>query len=276
MTIYVVTHEKVQPCLPDGYRLISVGGAAADAPPGASDSSGDNISEKNACYCELTAAYWIWKNGTSDIVGLMHYRRFLTTHPFSRKAYISENEVKKLLEGYDFPDIETDYVLREELKKRDRDSLYEELTHLDPASAQTIERNDKKKIIRALEIMRALGKPLSEIRGVKEHPYEVEWIGLNFPRNELYERIHKRVDIMLEQGLIEETKELLSKYGRIQNLLHTIGYQEIIAYLDGIMSLEEAVEKLKQNTRNYAKRQLTWFRKNEQIKWNCYPEKLKK
>lgn len=184
--------------------------------------------------------------------------------------------LKGLLEGYDFPDIETDYVLREELKKRDRDSLYEELTHLDPASAQTIERNDKKKIIRALEIMRALGKPLSEVRGVKEHPYEVEWIGLNFPRNELYERIHKRVDIMLEQGLIEETKELLSKYGRIQNLLHTIGYQEIIAYLDGIMLLEEAVEKLKQNTRNYAKRQLTWFRKNKQIKWNCYPEKLKK
>ena len=139
MTIYVVTHEKAQPCLPDGYRLISVGGAAADAPPGASDSSGDNISEKNACYCELTAAYWIWKNGTSDIVGLMHYRRFLTTHPFSRKAYISENEVKKLLEGYDFiagplfrnkPSVAS--VMSDGVRERDFGLLREVMSELHP------------------------------------------------------------------------------------------------------------------------------------------------
>ena len=184
--------------------------------------------------------------------------------------------LKALLEGYDFPDMQTDYRLREELKKIDADKLYNELKLLDPVSAETIERNDKKKIIRSLEIIKSLGKPLSEVRGVKEHPYEVEWIGLNFPRNELYERINKRVDIMLEHGLVAETQKLLNKYGRIQNLVHTIGYQEIIAYLDGIMTLEEAADKLKQNTRNYAKRQLTWFRKNENIKWNCYPEKLKK
>ena len=184
--------------------------------------------------------------------------------------------LKALLEGYDFPDMKTDYRLREELKKIDADKLYNELKLLDPVSAETIERNDKKKIIRSLEIIKSLGKPLSEVRGVKEHPYEVEWIGLNFPRNELYERINKRVDIMLEHGLVAETQKLLNKYGRIQNLVHTIGYQEIIAYLDGIMTLEEAADKLKQNTRNYAKRQLTRFRKNENIKWNCYPEKLKK
>ena len=81
---------------------------------------------------------------------------------------------------------------------------------------------------------------------------------------------------MIELGLVEETRKLLEKYGRVQNLIHTIGYQEIIDFLDGKMSLNDAVEKLKQNTRNYAKRQLTWFRKNENIKWNCYPEKLKK
>ena len=81
---------------------------------------------------------------------------------------------------------------------------------------------------------------------------------------------------MIDEGLIDETKNLLSKYGRIPNIVDTIGYREIIAYLDGDISLERAKELLKQNTRNYAKRQLTWFRKNENIKWNCYPEKKKK
>ena len=81
---------------------------------------------------------------------------------------------------------------------------------------------------------------------------------------------------MLERGLVEETKYLLKKHGRIPNITDTIGYKEITAYLDGVLTLEEAKDKLKQNTRNYAKRQLTWFRKNENIKWNCYPEKKKK
>ena len=81
---------------------------------------------------------------------------------------------------------------------------------------------------------------------------------------------------MIEQGLVEETKELLQKHGRIPNIVDTIGYREVILYLDGIIGLEEAVNKLKQNTRNYAKRQLTWFRRNPDIHWNCYPEKKKK
>lgn len=184
--------------------------------------------------------------------------------------------LKALLEGYDFPEMETDYELRAALKKQDSWILYSELQTLDPLTAQNIDKNDKKKIIRSLEVIKTLKRPLSEVRGIKEHPYEVEYIGLNFPREELYERINRRVDLMLENGLIEETQELLKRYGRIQNLLHTIGYEEMIGYLDGTLSLEEAKNKLKQNTRNYAKRQLTWFRKNENIHWNCYPEKLNK
>ena len=81
---------------------------------------------------------------------------------------------------------------------------------------------------------------------------------------------------MIELGLVEETQELLEKHGRISNITDTIGYREIISYLDGELSLDDAKDKLKQNTRNYAKRQLTWFRKNEEIKWNCYPERKKK
>ncbi len=184
--------------------------------------------------------------------------------------------LKALLEGYDFPQMEINYEFRESLKKFDSEYLHDELTKLDAETAKNIDKNDKKKIIRSLEVIDALKRPLSEVRGKKEHPYVVEWIGLNFPRQELYERINKRVDSMIELGLVEETRKLLEKYGRVQNLIHTIGYQEIIDFLDGKMPLNDAVEKLKQNTRNYAKRQLTWFRKNENIKWNCYPEKLKK
>ena len=135
---------------------------------------------------------------------------------------------------------------------------------------------DKKKLIRAIEIVKISGMPLGKARGQKDAEFEVEWIGRNFPRAELYDRINKRVDLMFENGIIEETKELLQRHGKIPNIIYTIGYQEVTAFLDGELSLEEAKEILKQNTRRYAKRQLTWFRKNKDINWNCYPEILKK
>lgn len=185
--------------------------------------------------------------------------------------------IRVLLENYDLPNIEPDYNLRDELAKLSFDELYDILYKLDKESAESVERNDKKKLIRYIEVVKLTGLPLSKARGKKdEDEFDIEWIGLNFPREELYERINKRVDLMIEEGLIDETKNLLNKYGRIPNIVDTIGYREIISYLDGETSLERAKELLKQNTRNYAKRQLTWFRKNENIKWNCYPEKKKK
>lgn len=182
-----------------------------------------------------------------------------------------------LLENYDLPDVEPDYKLREELSKLSFDELSHILSDLDKNALNTLERNDKKKIIRYIEIVKLTGLPISKACGKNDNnEFDIEWIGLNFPREELYERINKRVDLMIEQGLVEETKYLLKKYGRIPNIVDTIGYKEIISYLDGEFTLDEAKNKLKQNTRNYAKRQLTWFRKNENINWNCYPEKKKK
>lgn len=182
-----------------------------------------------------------------------------------------------LLENYDLPDIEPDYNLRQELSKYSFDELHNMLLHLDEKAANAVERNDKKKLIRYIEIVKLTGKNLESARGLKDTlEFDVEWIGLNYPREILYDRINKRVDIMIEKGLIDEVKSLLSNHGRISNITDTIGYREMISYLDGELSLEEAKDKLKQNTRNYAKRQLTWFRKNEQIKWNCYPERKKK
>ena len=179
-----------------------------------------------------------------------------------------------LLENYDVPKVEPDYELREKLAKLSYSELVLMLEAKDPVRAKEIEVNDNKKLIRAIEMAEHLEKPLSEYK--KEPVFDVEWIGLNYPRAELYERINKRVDMMIKDGLVEETEYLLKKHGRIKNLVCTIGYQEIVQYLDNLLTLEEAKDKLKQNTRNYAKRQLTWFRKNPAIKWNVEPLRLKK
>ena len=182
-----------------------------------------------------------------------------------------------LLEDYDLPKVEPNYELREELKNMDFSQLYERLYAKDSETANLITKNDKKKIIRAIEVVESLNMPMSKARGVKEFStYDVQWYGRNYPREELYERINHRVDLMLEMGLVDEVKSLLNRHGRISNLVDTIGYKEMIYYLDGQMSLNEASDLLKQNTRNYAKRQLTWFRKNDKINWNVYPETLKK
>ena len=181
-----------------------------------------------------------------------------------------------LLRGYNLPQARPDNIFREQLEKLNCDQLHEKLLSIDPDGAQKIDKPDKKRLIRALEIINSTSEKLEYSRDKAESEYNVQWIGRNYKRNELYERINKRVDNMIVCGLIEETKGLINKYGRAYNIINTIGYREILQYLDGNISLEEAVELLKKNTRNYAKRQLTWFRKFQDIEWNVYPEKFKK
>lgn len=181
-----------------------------------------------------------------------------------------------LLKGYSLPGVEANKKLRESLSKKSNNELFEMLSRLDPSAITGLEINDRKKIIRTIEIITSTGRKLEESRGMTDSNYEIEWIGKNFRRNELYQRIDERVENMIDAGLIDETNELLKKYGRIYNLINTIGYREMMLYLDGALSLNEAKELLKKNTRNYAKRQLTWFRKNQNIKWDIYPEKLPK
>lgn len=170
---------------------------------------------------------------------------------------------KVLLETYSLPRVEADTNLREELDTKEKSVLLEELKVLDYPSYEKLKNQNKRRIVRALEVTKILGRPFSEVSVQKEPEFEVEWICPEMKsRQELYERINKRVDLMLEEGLIDETKTLLKKHGRIKNFVCTIGYKEILSYLDGERTLEEAVELLKQNTRRYAKRQLTWFRRN--------------
>ena len=181
-----------------------------------------------------------------------------------------------LLEDYDMPPVEPNKELRSELNLKTYDELCQIMSKMDAKALKSVENNDKKKLIRYIEIVSQTGLSLEKSRGKKDREFDVEWLGLNYPRSELYERINKRVDLMVEQGLLAETKNLLKKYGRIQNIIDTIGYREMIMVLDNVLSMNDAVDKLKQNSRNYAKRQLTWFRKNDLIKWNYYPDKLER
>lgn len=181
-----------------------------------------------------------------------------------------------LLKNYNLPRISPNRELRNELYKKDNNALFKILRELDRQASDSIDINDKKKIIRAIEIIKTTGMPLDFSRGVDKSHYNVKWIGRNYDRNTLYERINMRVDQMLDDGLVDETKYLLKKHGRISNLVCTIGYKEMIEYIDGKCSLDDAIALLKQNTRRYAKRQLTWFRRNPEIEWNIYPETLKK
>ena len=175
-----------------------------------------------------------------------------------------------LLETYDLPRVEANPKLRAELEEREKEDLLNELSNLDPAGYEKIKDSNKRRIVRALEITKILGVPFSKAVIEKEPEFDVEWkMPIIESREILYERINNRVDLMVKQGLIEETKELLAKHGRIKNFISTIGYQEILTYLDGETTLEEAIEKLKQHSRNYAKRQLTWFRKNPELEKYC-------
>jgi len=168
-----------------------------------------------------------------------------------------------------FPDI--DETLRKGLKERFQsngiESIRDQLKELDPAYYEVVDLNNPNRIIRALEVCLMTGKLYSEQRRNKavERDFDIIKIGLNRPREELVEIIHKRVDIMLEMGLVEEVKGLYSH--KTLNALNTVGYKEIFNYLDGVWSLDVAVEKIKTNTRRYAKRQMTWFNRDKEIKW---------
>jgi len=174
-----------------------------------------------------------------------------------------------LLENYDLPRVESNQKLREELNKRDKSDLLEEIKVLDSMAYERLKNSDKRRLVRALEVIKVLNKPFSEASTLKEPEFDVQWLCPQMPsRDWLYDRINKRVDLMVEQGVVDETKYLLKKHGRIKNFTETIGYREILTYIDGEATLEEAIDKLKQHSRNYAKRQLTWFRKNPELNIN--------
>lgn len=180
--------------------------------------------------------------------------------------------VDHLIQDTQFADMPADADLREELNGLSGEVLLERLRDLDPKASQRLHVNDKKRIVRALEIVLLTGKSIlywEEQSHVNSSPLPAIMIGLNFiDRNYLYERINKRVDLMMDNGLLEEVLSLKSLPGFSNSTAAAgIGYKEILQYLGGKVTLEEAVEAIKQNSRRYAKRQITWFKRNEAIHW---------
>lgn len=181
--------------------------------------------------------------------------------------------LKALVDGI-FDTVDTDEVYRKELielkKKYGNEYLYEELKKVDHPSASAMSPSNWKRIIRALEVYHLTGQPI----GVHQKKYEriinfnfVQY-GLKWERENLYKNIENRVEQMIENGLVEEVRNILKKgYDKKLNSLNTVGYKEILSYFDNEITLDRAIELIKRNTRRFAKRQMTWFRKDERIKW---------
>ena len=169
----------------------------------------------------------------------------------------------------DIPTVRDD--IREEMKRRyaeeGLEALCEDLRRLDPEHYAIVDRQNHRRVIHALEICYQTGRTYTSFRTQqkKQRPFNIVKIGLNREREELYNRINQRVDQMMADGLLDEVKSLIDK--RHTNALNTVGYKELFDYLDGRWSLDEAVERIKGNTRRYARKQLTWYKRDESMRW---------
>lgn len=179
-----------------------------------------------------------------------------------------------LVEGYSFPLIEANKDIRERLEGEAKAygslHLYERLKKVDPDAAEKIHYNDLKRIIRALEVFELTGKPISKAQSKDEEslPYELVIVGLDMDRKKLYEKIEKRIDQMVKSGLIDEVQGLIKEgYNKDLTSMQAIGYKEVAEHLHGKYTYDELINILKQNTRNFAKRQMTWFRRFKNVNW---------
>ena len=182
--------------------------------------------------------------------------------------------LESLLYNIEYNEIEVNLKYREELEKIEKkeglESLYTKAETIDSEAMQKISHNDKKRIFRILEIYNSTGKTKTEleIESRKNEPeYNYLLFGITMDREKLYERINLRVDFMIKEGLIEEVKALKTKYKQLPTAMQGLGYKEVVEYLENKISKEEMIEKIKQETRRYAKRQLTWFRKYDNLIW---------
>lgn len=164
-------------------------------------------------------------------------------------------------------DEETRRLMKQRLADEGLEALCEELRRLDPEYYEIVDRQNPRRVVHALEICTMTGKTYTSFRRRerRQRPFRIVKIALNRPREELYERINRRVDQMMSDGLLDEARALYPK--KELNALNTVGYKELFDYLDGRWPLEEAVERIKGNTRRYARKQLTWYKKDKQIRW---------
>jgi len=185
--------------------------------------------------------------------------------------------IKAVVDNMKIPKVKANQNLRDSLETKSNEELWSLLGRMDPGALKVVDPNNKRRIIRALEVCILTGKPFSVQRGVGEPIFDILQIGIRIPRDMLHRRIDRRVDHMIENGLIDEVKTLLSKgYKWNDPGMTGIGYKQIGYYLRGDNNLEEAMQILKRDTRRYARRQETWFRRDKRIKWVDSREKAEK
>lgn len=202
--------------------------------------------------------------------------QLLQTHDYALMAGGSMMYIDAVCEGIDdIPTIddETRALMKRRLTEEGLERLCEDLKRLDPEYYEIVDKQNPRRVVHALEICTMTGQTYTSFRRreKRERPFRIIKIGLNRPREELYARINQRVDQMMADGLLEEVKAMYPK--RSLNALNTVGYKELFDYLDGRWSLEEAVERIKGNTRRYARKQLTWYKKDDQIRW-FHPDEI--
>lgn len=212
--------------------------------------------------------------GAYEVAALAKLEELFLTHDYVVAVGGSGLYIKALCEGLDeLPPIDEELrrSLRERLSTEGLEPLLEELRRLDPTYYEVVDKANHSRVLRALEVCLQSGEPYSKLRvgEPRERSFDIVKVGIDMNREELYDRINRRVDIMVADGLEDETKAL---YGyRHLNSLQTVGYREFFDYFDGEISREEAIELIKRNSRRYAKRQMTWFRRDESIKWFSTP-----
>lgn len=181
--------------------------------------------------------------------------------------------IDALIYEIEFLQIETDLEYRNKLEKEVEEKglefLYEKAKKIDPEAIEKISQNDKKRILRVLELYHQTGKTKTELEkdSRKEPEYDYKLFAIDMDREVLYDRINRRVDIMLKNGLVNEVEDIYKKYKQFPTSMQGLGYKEVVEYLDNKCSYDEMVEKIKTESRRYAKRQLTWFRKYEKLTW---------
>jgi tRNA dimethylallyltransferase len=175
--------------------------------------------------------------------------------------------INSLIENIEFPEVKADKAFREEMQKREGEVLLDELRRKDPETAALLHKNNVKRVIRALEVLHVTGRTIGELNResrLKPSPYDALLLQIDLPRERLYERINSRVDEMMTAGLLEEARGFFTRPNSSTSV-QAIGYKELLPFLSNQAGLGECVERLKKSTRNYAKRQLTWFKKVEGI-----------
>jgi len=175
--------------------------------------------------------------------------------------------IQAIVDNLSFTKVEANYKLRDELEKLSIEDLVKRLGKIDKEALEVLDLMNKRRVIRAVEIVEVSGKKFKSQQNRGESRYEVLIFGIHTQREILYKRIEMRVDNMIEEELVDEVRRLKDKYGCKINAMTGIGYRQICAFLEGKMTLEDAIELLKRDTRRYAKRQITWFKRDNRINW---------